>query len=306
MQQASEVNLNVQLKGHFSLVAIKADGSGRRELAEFENLILNQGLNLLHTTGSTNVWCRVGSGSTAPAVGQTALVAQIAGTQTLTAQTVTSDSVAPYPVIVSRTYRFGQGQAAGNIAEVGVGSDQSSPGTLFCRALVLDGNGQPTTITVLADEYLEVTYRLTIYPAVADSLSTVNLAGVETSVRLRPANLGTNSWANTTNFLRGPILDGAGYGGVSASGVGPVTSQPENQIGFFPSGAIRPYTPGSYFRDADVSVALDQGNTVPGGIKSLLFSFQYWGYYQAEFNPPVAKNNTQIFTLRFRVTLARR
>lgn len=306
MQQASDVNLEVGISGHFSLVAVKIDGSGSRKLAEFDNLILNQGLDRLQTGGAFNQYCRVGSGSTAPAVGQTALVSQVAATTNVMSNTTTADGSAPYPVVVAKTYRFSAGQAAGNIAEVGVGWAETAVGSLFCRALVLDGAGQPTTITVLSDEFLQVTYTLTIYPASADVLATVNLGGVDTQVTMRPALLGGYMW-NSSNFLAGAALDGMNQGFVGPGALGPVTGQPTGtQTSLYPSSVPRPYTAGSFTRDADVTLALDQGNSVPGGIKTWTIYFINWGGYQVEFTPAVPKTNTQLFTLRFRLTLARR
>lgn len=57
------------------------------------------------------------------------------------------------------TRQFGEGVAAGIIAEVGAGWAANGD-TLFSRALITDGAGNPTTITVLSDEYLTVIYEL--------------------------------------------------------------------------------------------------------------------------------------------------
>jgi hypothetical protein len=57
---------------------------------------------------------------------------------------------------------FRSGVAAGNISEVGLGWDNSN---LWNRALIKDANGDPTTITVLSDEYLDVVSEVRDYPA---------------------------------------------------------------------------------------------------------------------------------------------
>jgi hypothetical protein len=60
------------------------------------------------------------------------------------------------------TWRFGEGIAAGNIAEVGLGWGNA---TLWNRARIKDAQGKPTVITVFADEYLDVVSEIRVYPA---------------------------------------------------------------------------------------------------------------------------------------------
>src|SRR5690606_4774599 len=64
-----------------------------------------------------------------------------------------------YEITVS--HQFGQGQAAGNLSEIGI-QHTSTSGPLWSRALILDGQGNPTTITVLPDDFLTCYYTLRI------------------------------------------------------------------------------------------------------------------------------------------------
>ena len=72
----------------------------------------------------------------------------------------------PYYRWAKVTWRFGQGVAAGNISEVGLGWGNSN---LWNRALIKDANGNPTTITVLSDEYLDVVSEIRDYPTLSSS-----------------------------------------------------------------------------------------------------------------------------------------
>ena len=151
-----------QCAGWFKIEATRPDGT-RRVLADwFPNLILNGGLDRMGANPDYLSWCQVGSGSTAPVAAQTALVNRIAGTSTQQNNVSGAQASAPYYGWYRRTYRFAQGVAAGNLSEVGVG--WATSGSLFSRALILDGGGSPTTITVLSDEVLDVTYELRRYP----------------------------------------------------------------------------------------------------------------------------------------------
>lgn len=155
--------------GQFQLTACQKDDDGNviagteRVVADwFDNLITDAGMEALKGTNFLK-YVRVGSGSTAPSTSDTALVSQVAvaafstiaqGPSDLTSSTYTYSSV-------DCSVQFGKGVAAGNLAEIGVSATATS--SLVCRALIKDGTGTPTTITVLPIEYLTVTYRWRVY-----------------------------------------------------------------------------------------------------------------------------------------------
>lgn len=150
------VKMGVEQAGRFKLMI----SGGKRGTIEYpwqKNLILDAGITrLLSTNGSVLQYISVGSGSTAPAVGQTQLVSKIAHTNRSASHSHGYDAEEGYGWTIF-TCQFNQGQAAGNISELGVGWDGTN---LWSRALVLDAEGNPTTITVLSDEFLTVRYEL--------------------------------------------------------------------------------------------------------------------------------------------------
>ncbi|KAK6697116.1 hypothetical protein SNK04_014381 [Fusarium graminearum] len=83
--------------------------------------------------------CRVGTGSTAPAVTDTALANQVATTTTVSARTSGVQATTPYFGWFRSTYRFAPSGTAQNLAEVGVAT--LATGGLFSRALIVDGGG---------------------------------------------------------------------------------------------------------------------------------------------------------------------
>ena len=60
------------------------------------------------------------------------------------------------------------------------------------RALILDGGGSPTTLTILSDETLDVTYTIRVYPPTTDVTGSITLDGVSYGYTIRPCNVSTS------------------------------------------------------------------------------------------------------------------
>lgn len=161
-----QVNMHSQIGARFKLIAHKGDGVATKETEWFNNIVLDSGLARM----SAGVWidrCCVGTGNTTPAVSQTALTSFLASTTVRqSTSTLLQTTTSPYYRSATITWRFSEGVAAGNISEVGLGWGNS---TLWNRALVLDANGNPTTITVLSDEFLDVLAEIREYPTLSTS-----------------------------------------------------------------------------------------------------------------------------------------
>tara|TARA_R110001606_G_C15330447_1_gene645519 strand:- start:607 stop:1533 length:927 start_codon:yes stop_codon:yes gene_type:complete len=169
------MRIHEEVEGWYKIEAIKPDGS-RRVLADwFPNLITDAGLEYMGDGADWMRYCKVGSGSTTQSVLDTALAARIASSDLQQATASGAQSTEPYYAWRRRTVRFAEGVAAGNLSEVGMG--WASEGSLFSRALILDSEGDPTTITVAADEILDVTYEFRFYPKTTDDTGSVILSG---------------------------------------------------------------------------------------------------------------------------------
>lgn len=308
-----------QLSGHFTLT-VHGGQRGRMVLAEFDNLITNSGLNdiFASTSGTGASRAQLGTGTAAPNATDTAL--GVAGPATTTIQrswSVSPTYVAGPPDYSSDyiTLRFAAGTATGTWTEVGM-TRNVSPFTLFSRALILDGSGNPTSITVLSDESLDVTYTLRVYPPSDDVTGVVNLEGVDYSYILRPARVTYADWGptqvvaiygyagrTTTSDLYMSVFDGA-IGARTAST--PSGAYVNANAGLTPSA----YSNNSYQRTFELKLDLTKGN-IAGGIKSLLFnpvssSGNGGPSYQLEFTPKVPKTSSKILRLNFTAGLARR
>ena len=159
------VNVEMGIGAVLKLVVRKADTDEIvRETPEFCNLVLTTGLARM-AVGTWIDRCCVGTGNGTPVASQVALDSFLAST-TSTAEgqsdaggiQVTKE---PYYWFGRRTWRFAVGMATGNISEVGLGWGNSN---LWNKALVKDTAGNPTSITVLADEYLDVISEVRVYP----------------------------------------------------------------------------------------------------------------------------------------------
>jgi len=189
----------VELKGRYKLRVHDGRGNNRLETDWFDNLITDNGLNLIGETKDFLANFSVGSGSTAPANSDTALVSEVATTGSTASATVGSvsrsiDAVQRECSII-REYEFGEGVAAGNLSEIGIGWYNTN---LFSRALILDGALSPTTITVLSNEFLTVTYELVINQPTTDfsALISVDATGTATA-----AHAGTQLTDSAAAFL---------------------------------------------------------------------------------------------------------
>ncbi len=158
-------NANVGIGAVFKLIVRKADTDEIvRETPEFHNLVLNTGLARM-AVGTWIDQCCIGTGNSSPVASQVALDSFLASTTETASGTEDTGGIqvttVPFYWFGRRTWRFAVGKATGNISEIGLGWGDSN---LWNRALVKDTSGNPTTITVLADEYLDVISEVRVYP----------------------------------------------------------------------------------------------------------------------------------------------
>lgn len=296
------IPVNVGVSGHFKMVAVKPDGT-ERFLAEFDNLITDIGLNRLGT-GNAATWLQVGSGNATPLVSNTALANRIAGTSTVGLNTwVNPAGSAPYFGTQRRRFDFAIGAAAGNLSEVGVG--WATSGSLFSRALILDAFGDPTSITVLADEILQVTYDCRLYAPVGDTNFDLTIGGVVHACVLRAAGANQIYWHGYGVLDAAPQMYVTPYAGP----IGTELQIPSGTQGSGKQAVADPYVNNSLQRTALLSYGLAEGN-ISGGIGAMLIthdtSGQYpFGAFQVSFNPKIQKDNTKLFTMNFVRTWSR-
>lgn len=273
-----------------------------------KNRILDSGLNRFGAVGNFMPAAYVGSDNTPPNDSQTWLGGAIAGTSTRIAENAGfSDTDPNYFRWVRYTYRFGEGAAAGNLSEVGVGWPSGSLGVLFSRALIVDGGGNPTTITVLPNEFLDVTYELRIHYNPNDVTGSVTINGVNYTLTVRPMLVGDLYSLSLIGRYDVPLLDQSDFGRRQFEGytgdLAPINSEPGGYIGPFVK-TRQTYVNNSYKLKVKLFADLTEVNN-PAGIKTItapLIACQF----QIRFNPPLMKDNTKRLTLFLEYSWGRR
>lgn len=308
LEQYMNLQSTIQVGALFKLIVHKGNPKKpTKETQMFHNLVLDSGLNRLSAGSAIGVVC-VGSGNSTPNKSQTQLDSFVASTTTEQGG-VTSIQQAvtePYYYGARRSYRFAEGVAAGNLSEVGIGWGQQN---LFNRALIKDVNGNPVTITVLSDEYLDVIVELRVYPQ-REISGSFNLLDKLGSVVSTHTVVGTCLIAKGGAFTLGPITIGDSTYRASHVYSGDIQSE----ITAFPvnflarsSEVINSYpTPRSC--KGIIKYQLSEGvgvhRSFVAGPNNLLANTPYETEigYKWQIDPPIAKTNMQ--EIQYTVTLS--
>lgn len=303
---------NLSLRGEYRfIVRDGATGQVTRETDWVPNLFTNYGLD---TEGAGNVpagYCRIGTGNTAPANSDTQLVSQSASTSSVITSTNTNAGAPNYETLWTVTYQFALGAVVGNMAEIGVGT-AASGATLSSRALIVDGVGAPTTITVLITEILQVVYRFTVFPNLVDATGTVTIGGVGYNYVSRTYQAASvlNVRPDALSFF-GSVFSPFAY--PSTSTLGSVTSAgPSGSPAGFTNGTLSAYVNGNYYRDLTLNAGIADGNA-SGGIAAIKFSVGAGGAVfqnQISFDKtagggPIPKDGTKALAITLRQPFSR-
>lgn len=279
------IEIKVGCKGFFKLQALKvkldSDGIpvrdkngdyiilGKRDLTGwFPNKLLNNGKNYM---GSGDNWltkCQVGTDNTAPLATDTGLLGYVEGTDAYVETIAGAQTSAPYFMWLRRRFRFDVGTTAANLSEVGVGWNEADGPYLVTRALIVDAEGNPTTVTPLADEILDVWYEWRFYPPTADVTGTVTLDSVSYNYTIRASEVTSSGFStlfgNRVAHYSPSINSWLAYSG----DIGAITERPD---GVSDGPDVVPttttYQNNSYQNQMDLSIP-PLGCIVAGGIRS--------------------------------------
>lgn len=314
------IRIPIGLKGLYKIESFRVDdmgyeitGSRKIKADWFENLIVDQGLEFIGTESNLDVayrGCQVGSGNTPPQVSDTTLQNLIATSGSTIFNLITGVDTSGDPYVWGRKqYRFDQGAAEGNLAEIAVGYDVGGF-TMFSRALIQDSGGNPTTIQVLSDEILDVFYEFRMYPPISDAVGTVDIGVTTYDYIARASDAATyrnsiGGWSVTAGYNLNPI---PGNGNRAYSGsIGSTTGSPTGSAEQPSTRSRWAYTPGSHSRRYFLVWELDDANF--GGIRSVKLTAGPV-CYQFEFSAqgtggPIPKDNTNELRLDFVTNYAR-
>lgn len=296
----NDMRVEAGVQGYFQLNAVKAitqpdgtvtDGDTRVLTDWFPNLVLDSGLNRM-ATGSFLTGVCVGSGTSEPQITQTGLDSFIARTTTIQGSTsgrqVTSGEFYWWGRV---TYRFAQGKAEGNLSEIGVGWANDG---LLNRTLIKDTAGNPTTVVILPDEFLDVNFEFRVYPKMTDTVKTIKyqerinnqIVDVSThEVTIRPLMTSNDIWFSTSS-------NDTGDRGVTFTGYSVYTGALNDML-TSPGGSTlsggslqaEPGDPAERKRLAKYFFDLNYGN----GVHSVVVVNTSIGSYKFSYNPPITK-----------------
>lgn len=302
-----------QMQGMYTIRKYCAKtGQLKQEVGPFSNKIVNIGLDQACYLGRVVTTAYVGTG-TAPATNtDISMGNQTASTGNILTSTNARSSVVPYWHQHTYTFSFTPGQVVGNITEVGVGKDTASLNNLWSRELIVDSQGNPVTITVLADESLDIVYSARYYPNIADFTGAVDINGITYNYTGRVAEV------NSSQIYLGPgnalltIWPRIAYGGPVT--LGPVTGTIQNSTSsdaiLIGSSTRETYVPGSFTVKTITPIGRNAAN-FPGGITGLeLLSHnndptivqQKW---QLVFDKPIPKTADNSLSLTMTLSLGR-
>lgn len=311
--------MQVGLYGEVQVIVKRADGTVRLDTGFFPNIITNLGLDAIGNNSYLFQYCAVGSGNSVPQHTNTRLDNYlVVGREFTSASKYDYDPERDTEYYkCSRTvgYRF-TGLDNQNISEVGlVSSHYADEHLAYTRTLIKNSEGEPTTITVLQGEILELQYRLWQVFSVKDKDMVVNaeIDGVVTpfNVKIRLAGVGgTNiggSWGYHTAVGAGIAYQANNALKFGTGELGEITGEisdgwPEHRIGM-DWGA---YQPSTYKRKFYVNTDITQ---VVRSIRSFLF-YTGLGAYQVRFgtvdgDEPINKTNQDTLQFGFEMSWGR-
>jgi len=320
------MNTNIGMVGEFRCVVKKADGSIKTDTGYQKNLILNQGLDFFGgDRGYMTSYCVVGSGNSAPAFSQNKLDAFLAavGTTGYPAYPVYKtdyDKIRDgnlYKASVTNKYSFTD--IVGNICEVGLASDYSNANSYYLctRALIKDSNGNPTTISVLSGEILDIYYKLWRITDLTDKNTTLNVldgggGSVAYNVITRPSHIGFNSgdddYANRSIDIPAAYRMGGALNVMGDTGELTATDSEFNPVNSSGVSSITwsPYVAGSYKRQLTAEATVNELN-----LNIRRFQVQI-GFGDFQFrvgkvsdDSPLIKNNTQTLSIPIEISWGR-
>lgn len=310
----SPIRAHTGLGGLYRLQKYKRK-SGTRTLDTgwFNNLFLDQGLANFaqmedYPVGKIASVLAVGSGTGAPTVSDTQLenlIAAVSGTgpgspfppgPNTQGYVAAADGIPAY-WFARFNYEFGTGAAAGNLTEIGTYPGGGSPTALSSRALIVDGNGNPVTVTVLSDEILTATYELRYYLDTTDHAFTFNLNGSPITGVYRPYAV------NSPPEVTWKVNNSANIQ-ISPNDIGSITVQPsgDGAQGSLIQIVDDMSVSGTWYADWRATFDTSSGNATN---KSFYIRGTMWQIQFGNLSTPIVKTNGQQLQINFRLSWGR-
>lgn len=174
---------NFKLKGFFSWEIVdEKSGIVVRKSPPENNLILNQGrANVASYSFAQNIaYCAVGAGTAPPLLTDTGLADELqrTGDSDMSVDGGTTATLVGNLYSLIKTFRFPTNRGQLTIGQIGWSYASTAGNNLFSKALIVNKDGNPGTVTLTVGQYLRVKYTLqiTISPSTTQTGS-ANIVG---------------------------------------------------------------------------------------------------------------------------------
>lgn len=303
--------MKIGIAGYYRVQIFTRDHNCRFDSGWCHNLITDQGLDALAQQSDVMTHYTVGTSSNVPLVTDTWVYQFVATTSTTVSNIKgvagTGTGGDPYYGYRRQTKRFDFGTATGNLSELVVGWSATT-GTAFMRELIRDGVGNPTTITVLSDEYLEVTYELRYYVPNGDFTGVCTIDSDAYNYTMRAASCtSTVWWADSIGLLFTYNAAFTSYHEAYTGSIGGITTVPSGNSGTgTQSISVNTYNPGDLYRDFTMTASSSQWNVSGGVIRSLVMGCtgNRWQceYSKVSDGTGIVKNSGITLTVGYRIS----
>lgn len=311
------INLHFGLDGHFTIHKGILDANDEpvthEYVTDFDNLVLDTGLQRIGENSDWMNWLHLGTGITPPQALQSSLINPTYKGNNLAPSPHThvgvdiTDPLNPF-VWITRVFRVVPQGVSKTYTELGVGWNDSN---LFSRTLIKDPQGNPNSISILGDEYLDVTYECRMYMPVDTAVYSITPTGDDKqkrTVSVHASMLSTQSWSFGWGLGQGNSPGNicsnwaGGHNRFYDGGRGGLYQNPEgSQVG----GTFN-YT--SMVRVDAVTAQFSFTRDLPDNVGTLrTIQISQMGYcYQMELDPPFVKTNEDRFNFGYQITWGRR
>lgn len=312
----SELNLETEVAGSYTMQKFRMGADGAlapsSEPITFENIVTDVGLVFIANNTSYMQYAYVGAGSAAPQPTDTQLGSFLMQNSSVPMDTSPFFNTSEGFAGNRRTFRFNPRGSMYNASEVGVGMVRTE---LFSRALVRDALGNPATISVLADEYLDVTYEIRLYPPLTDSVvelvpngsdqvpRTITCRACHANSRKLNANTGYGwdlrnsifSWGTTVGGGECSMMASPANSGIRlyTGDLGTAFGHPSGTFTYVSAALTARAATGGAYGYWTVNLGLSQGN----GELSVIGINMGAGSFQIKIDPPFQKTAEDVFEL---------
>ena len=310
----THIKTTVRVHGEYRLQVKNAAGVIDRDTGWFDNTITNQCLNAWAGSTPLNTltqYCGVGVGTAAPTTTNSSITGQIGSRASSGAQ---GTNVVGLVHTTTKQYNFAVSAVIGTITEVGIFSAPTG-GVLATRALIKDGGGVPTSITLVSGDTLYVIWRCTVTAPSSDYTGVVSISGVNYNVVARPSYFVTGSMSS--GLWSGPLGAAAGdaFFGLNGASVyatqtlGAVTAGPLGSSNGQTSSVVAAYVDSTYTRTCTATWSVANGNAA-GGVGSAAWlggsnSGIQVSYAAVSDGSRIPKDATKTMTLTLSITVSR-